>query len=142
MTKRDYCLCENKGADQLCSNCEADQRLCFHYTDSTIPLLVRFEISSFWSSSETVQVGSCQTWSETPMTGFLMSRLSLLCHSCTKYIVAQKRYGKPRKSWDEVLLDDRMKLGMDTAEKCSEWRGQLRRRLVKQAQPSIEDNGL
>ena len=30
---------ENKGADQLRSNCEADQRLCFRYTDSTIPLL-------------------------------------------------------------------------------------------------------
>ena len=27
--KQDYCLCENKGADQLRSNCEADQRLCF-----------------------------------------------------------------------------------------------------------------
>ena len=31
-------------------------------------------------------------------------------------IVAQKRSGKPRKSWDEVLLDDRKKLGMDTAD--------------------------
>ena len=38
MRKLGYCLCENKGADQLRSNCEADQRLCFHYTDSTIPL--------------------------------------------------------------------------------------------------------
>ena len=25
----DFCLCENKGADQLRSDCEADQRLCF-----------------------------------------------------------------------------------------------------------------
>ena len=33
------CICENKGADQLRSNCEADQHLCFRYTDSTIPLL-------------------------------------------------------------------------------------------------------
>ena len=45
--KRDYCLCENKGADQLRSNCEADQRLCFRYLDSTIPLLLKSEISSF-----------------------------------------------------------------------------------------------
>ena len=29
MRKPDICLCENKGADQLCSNCEADRRLCF-----------------------------------------------------------------------------------------------------------------
>ena len=39
--KRDYCLCENKGADQLRSNCEADQRLCFRYTDSTNPFLLK-----------------------------------------------------------------------------------------------------
>ena len=40
MRKRDYCLSENKGADQLCSDCTADQRLCFRYTDSTIPSLL------------------------------------------------------------------------------------------------------
>ena len=34
-----FCVCKNKGADQLCSNCETDQRLCFCYMDSTIPLL-------------------------------------------------------------------------------------------------------
>ena len=45
--KPDFCLCENKGADQLRSNCEADQRLCFRYSDSTIPLLLKSEISSF-----------------------------------------------------------------------------------------------
>ena len=47
--KPDICLCENKGADQLRSNCEADQRLCFRYSDSTIPLLLKSEISSFYS---------------------------------------------------------------------------------------------
>ena len=40
MRKPDFYLCENKGADQLRSNCEADQRLCFCYTDSTIISLV------------------------------------------------------------------------------------------------------
>ena len=45
--KPDFCICENKGADQLCSNCTADQRLCFRYTDSPIPLLAKSEISSF-----------------------------------------------------------------------------------------------
>ena len=40
------CICENKDADQLRSNREADQRLCFRYTDSTIPHLPKFEISS------------------------------------------------------------------------------------------------
>ena len=73
--KRDYCLCENKGADQLRSNCEADQRLCFRYSDSTIPLLLKSEISSFYLFSELVQAGLCRTWSKTPKTGFLASRL-------------------------------------------------------------------
>ena len=37
---------ENKDADQLCGNREADQRLCFRYLDSTIPLLPKSKISS------------------------------------------------------------------------------------------------
>ena len=45
--KPDVCLCENKGADQLRGNREADQRLCFRYTDSTNSLLLKSEISSF-----------------------------------------------------------------------------------------------
>ena len=36
----------NKAADQLRSNCAADQRLCFCYVDSAIPLLSLSEISS------------------------------------------------------------------------------------------------
>ena len=39
MKKPTFCICENKDADQLRGNREADQRLCFPYTDSTIPLL-------------------------------------------------------------------------------------------------------
>ena len=39
MRKPDFCICENKDADQLRGNREADQRLCFRYTDSIIPLL-------------------------------------------------------------------------------------------------------
>ena len=35
-----------QGADQLRGNREADQRLCFRYIDSTIPLLSKCEISS------------------------------------------------------------------------------------------------
>ena len=38
---------KNKGADQLRGNREADQRLCFRYTDSTLPLLLKSEILSF-----------------------------------------------------------------------------------------------
>ena len=39
MRKADFFLRENKGADQLRSNCQADQCLCFRCTDSTISLL-------------------------------------------------------------------------------------------------------
>ena len=44
MRKPTVCICENKDADQLRGNREADQRLCFRYTDSTIPLLSKSEI--------------------------------------------------------------------------------------------------
>ena len=41
-----FCICENKDADQLCGNREADRRLCFRHLDSTIPPLSKSEISS------------------------------------------------------------------------------------------------
>ena len=44
MRKPDFCLCENKGADQRCSDCTVDQHLCFRYSDSTILLLLKSEI--------------------------------------------------------------------------------------------------
>ena len=47
MGKPTICIGENKDADQLRGNREADQCLCFRYTDSTIPLLLKSEISSF-----------------------------------------------------------------------------------------------
>ena len=75
MRKPVFCIYENKDADQLRGNREADQRLCFHYTDTTIPLLSKSEISSFWPFFVAVQPGLCRTWSKTPKTGFLRTRL-------------------------------------------------------------------
>ena len=60
MRKPDFCICQNKDADQLRGNREADQRLCFCYTDSTIPLLSVSEISSLQSSSVAVAEGRGQ----------------------------------------------------------------------------------
>ena len=59
---------------------------------------------------------------------------------CKLNVVAQKRSGRPKKSWDEVLENDRKKLGMDSADpqNRSEWRGRLRER--QKAQPSVEEN--
>ena len=45
MRKPAFCICENKDADQLRGNREADQRLYFRYLDSTIPFLSKTEIS-------------------------------------------------------------------------------------------------
>ena len=45
--KKTICTGENKDANQLCSNCTADQHLCFHYKDSIIRLLLKTKISSF-----------------------------------------------------------------------------------------------
>ena len=84
LRKPDFCQCENKGADQLRSNCEADQRLCFCYTDSTISLLLKSKISSFKPFPETVQANLCRSWSETPKTAFLVSRLILFLVSLSK----------------------------------------------------------
>ena len=46
MRKPVFCICENKNADQLRDNRDADQHFCFRYTDSTNPLLPKSEISS------------------------------------------------------------------------------------------------
>ena len=73
MGKPTICLGENKGTDhtdQLRSNCEADQRLCFRYSDSTVPRLLKSEISSFQPASVTVQPDLYQTCSETTLLVF------------------------------------------------------------------------
>ena len=57
-------------------------------------------------------------------------------------VVAQKRSGRPRKSWDEVLENDRKKLGMDSADpqNRSEWKRAPSRKTCQKAQPSVEEN--
>ena len=79
MRKAAFCICENKDADQLRGDREADQRLCFCYTDSTLPLLPKCEISSLLPSSVIAQPGLYGTRSETPKTGFLTTRLIGSC---------------------------------------------------------------
>ena len=76
MRKPTICMGENKDADQLRGNREADQRLCFCYTDSTFPPLLIPKFSRFWVSSVTVQAGLCRTWSETQIVGFVTHRLT------------------------------------------------------------------
>ena len=78
--KTNICTCENKDADQVCGNHEANQRLCFRYMDSKIPLLSKSEIFC-----------SCTAWFVFDQVGnhnvsFLMTRLiseqAWLCRTC------------------------------------------------------------
>ena len=49
----------------------------FFYMDSTITILSKSENSSLQPSSLGLQPGLCQTWSETPKTVFLTTRLNI-----------------------------------------------------------------
>ena len=63
------------------SSCTADQHFCFHYSNSTFPLLFKFEISSSQPSSVTVQAGLCPNCLETPKMFFF----SLPGQACQHY---------------------------------------------------------
>ena len=65
----------NKDADQLRGNREADQRLCFRYTESTIPLLPKskdFKLLANFCNCTTRFVSDLVG---NPKTGFLTTRL-------------------------------------------------------------------
>ena len=93
MRKLDFRRCENKDADQLCGNSTADQFLCFRSIDSTIPLLLKFEISSLLASSMVVQTGLCRTWSDTPKTGFL----TVMLIYCLSHVMRNQLFPYMRK---------------------------------------------
>ena len=76
MRKTAFCICENKDADEPRGNRDGSVP-SFRYMDSAIPLLPKSEITSLQPSSVAVQPGLCRTWSETPKTGFLTTRLIL-----------------------------------------------------------------
>ena len=86
MGKPTICIGENKDADQLRGNHEADQRLCFRHSDGTIPLLLISEISSFYLFSVLVQAGSCRTCSETTLLVFPRGGSIMLVTSFTHIV--------------------------------------------------------
>ena len=75
MGKPTTCIGENKGTDQLRSNCETNQRLCFRYTDSTIPLFSKSKISSLCDCTARFVLDLVGT----QIVGFLMHRLICIC---------------------------------------------------------------
>ena len=55
--------------------------------DSIIPLVSISKISSLYLTSVAAQTGLCLTWSQTPKTGFLVTRLiSLSCLSSISFL--------------------------------------------------------
>ena len=77
MRKVDLSICENKGPDQLCSNCIAD---CTFVLVTWIVQFLRYLLSKLEASSVlclSAKAGLCRTWLEPPKTSFLMSRLVL-----------------------------------------------------------------
>ena len=73
MRKPTFCMCENKGADQLRSNYEADQHLCFPIKASTVtvPLLC------LWSSVCVGPVRKTHCWFSHDATQMKISLLNL-----------------------------------------------------------------
>ena len=65
------------------------------YIDSTIPLLLKHKISSFWPASVTAQANLCWTWSETPKTCFLMTWPKYICPYSLSYVITFLQY-QPR----------------------------------------------
>ena len=94
MGKPTICIGENKGADQLRSNCEADQRLCFRYTDSTIPLLSKSKISSLYPSSVLVQLSLCRTGSEPKLLVFSRTGSNDFLGMGIKFVVFKRKNRK------------------------------------------------
>ena len=76
----------NKGADQPAHPRSLINAFVVRCLDSIIPLVSIFKISSLYLASVAVQAGSSRTWSQTPQTGFLVTRLPLyLSLNCTSY---------------------------------------------------------
>ena len=61
MRKPAFCICKNKGADQLRGNRAADQHLCFHYIDKENPSLVFSGDREIPTRGSTVPVGN-EAW--------------------------------------------------------------------------------
>ena len=56
-----------------------EDRLCFRYMESTIPLLLLCKVSSFKLSSVTVQAGLCRTWSEAQIVFSRTGSIVVIC---------------------------------------------------------------
>ena len=75
MRKPVYAICKQQRPRSACTAAQSDQHLCCHYLDSIIPILAKSKISCLYLASVAAQASLCLTWSQTPKTDFLMTRL-------------------------------------------------------------------
>ena len=85
MTKPAFAICNNKGADQPAHPHSLISTFVVRCLDSIIPLLSISEISSFYLASLAVQAGLYLTFSQTPKTGFLVTRLTCIFPNSTDF---------------------------------------------------------
>ena len=76
-----FCICENKDTDQLRGYREADQRLCFRYIDSSIPLLPKSKIFKLLAIFCDCTARFMSDLVRNPKTGFLTTRLICSCYN-------------------------------------------------------------
>ena len=65
----------NKGADQPAHRRSLISTFVVRCLDSIIPLVSIYDISSLYLASVAAQAGLSLVWSQTPKTGFLVTRL-------------------------------------------------------------------
>ena len=75
MRKPVYAICEQQRRRSVCASAQSDQHLCCRCLNSIIPLVSISKISSIYLASVAEQAGLSLTWSKTPKTGFLMTKL-------------------------------------------------------------------
>ena len=66
----------NKGADQPAHPRSMISAFVVRCLDSIVPLVFISEISSIYIASVATKAGLCLTWSQTPKTGFFVTRLN------------------------------------------------------------------
>ena len=76
MTKPVLPYATNKGADQFTHPRSLISIFDVRYLDSIIPILAKSKSLRLQLASVAEQAGLCQTWSQTPKTGFLVTRLN------------------------------------------------------------------
>ena len=75
MRKPVYAICEQQGADQPAHPRSLISAFVVRCIDSIVSLVSISEISSLYLASLAAQAGLSLPWSQTPKTGFLVTRL-------------------------------------------------------------------